>query len=224
MCNTLALWLSLLRERLEDLPKTGTRMDDPMSGGLLADALLHEGLLGAEELHGEFVVGGLEEGLELVLDEALLARLGGAQGGGPGLLLGGAVETDIVQAEVDLAGALVVHVVGEEVGDKKRLVVEGRHQRVGARVGILDADLDGVILDQAVWLMLQAHRATDLLLGLSAADNAASAPAAALRRCRRRPQSAVRQAQTGRASAPAAPQRPSPVFVASTAVSVTKRT
>lgn len=46
-------------------------MDDPVARRLLSYALLHEGLLGAEKLHGEFVVGGLEEGLQLVAQEPL---------------------------------------------------------------------------------------------------------------------------------------------------------
>lgn len=66
-------------------------MYDPMSCGFLADALLHKRLLGAEELHGQLVVGGLEKGLQLVLDEALFAGLRRAQGSGSRFLLGGAV-------------------------------------------------------------------------------------------------------------------------------------
>ena len=137
-------------------------MDDPVSGGLLPYSLLHEGLLGAEEFHGEFVVSGLEKGLQLVLDEALLPSLSRAEGSGPRFLLGGAVQRDIVHAEVDLAAALVVHVVGEVVRDEQRLVIECGHQGVGARVGVLDADLDGVILGQAA-----RRRRADLFFGLS---------------------------------------------------------
>lgn len=84
-------------------------MDDPVTGGLLPDPLLHEGLLAAEELHGQLVVGGLEQGLQLVLDEALLDLLAGqarAQ-----LLLRRAVQGDIVHPEVDLATPLVIHLV-----------------------------------------------------------------------------------------------------------------
>lgn len=49
-------------------------MDDPVPCRLLSYALLHEGLLGTEELHGEFVVGGLEECLQLVAQEPLCGR------------------------------------------------------------------------------------------------------------------------------------------------------
>ena len=41
-------------------------MDNPVSGGLLTNPLLHEGLLGPEELHGELVVRGREYVLQLV--------------------------------------------------------------------------------------------------------------------------------------------------------------
>lgn len=66
-------------------------MDDPVAGGLLSDTLLHKRLLGSEKLHGELVVGWLEEGLQLVLDETLFAGFGGAQRCWSGLLFGGAV-------------------------------------------------------------------------------------------------------------------------------------
>lgn len=85
------------------LPEAGARMYHPMSGGFLPDPLLHQRFLRSEQFHGQLVVGGLEEGLQLVLDEALLAGLGGAQGGGPGLLFGGAVQRDILHLEVHLA-------------------------------------------------------------------------------------------------------------------------
>lgn len=84
-------------------------MDDPVTGGLLPDPLLHEGLLAAEELHGQLVVGRLEQGLQLVLDEALLDLLAGearAQ-----LLLRRAIQGGIVHPEVDLPTPLVIHLV-----------------------------------------------------------------------------------------------------------------
>lgn len=137
-------------------------MYDPVSGGFLAYPFLHECLLGSEKFHGEFVVSGLKEGLQLVLDEALFSGFGRAEGSGPRFLFGGAIERDVVHAEVDLAAALVVHVVGEVVRDEQRLVIECGHQGVGARVGVLDADLDGVILGQAA-----RRRRTDLFFGLS---------------------------------------------------------
>lgn len=45
-------------------------MYDPMARRLLPDPLFHQRLLGAEEFHRELVVGGLEEGLQLVAEEA----------------------------------------------------------------------------------------------------------------------------------------------------------
>lgn len=62
------------------------------------------------------------------------------------------------------AAAFAVHVaVGEEVRDQEGLVVERGHQGIGARVGVLDADLDRVILGEAARLR---RRRPDLLLGL----------------------------------------------------------
>lgn len=84
--------------------------------------------------------------MQLVLDEALFASFCRAEGSGPRFLLRGAIQRDIVHSEVDFAAALVIHVVGEVVRDEERLVIECGHQGVGARVGVLDADLDGVIL------------------------------------------------------------------------------
>lgn len=48
-------------------PEVGARVNNPVAGRLLSDALFHERLLGAEQFHGEFVVGWLEERLQLVL-------------------------------------------------------------------------------------------------------------------------------------------------------------
>ena len=45
-------------------------MDDPVTRCLLPDPLLDERLLGAEELHGELVVGRLEHALQVVADPA----------------------------------------------------------------------------------------------------------------------------------------------------------
>lgn len=81
-----------------------------------------------------------------------------------------------------LPAAFVIHLVAQVVRYKERLVVERRHQRVGARVRVLDADLDRVIFGQAMW-----RRRTDLFFGL--------------RRCH----AAVGQAQAGRAPAPSPP-------------------
>ena len=87
-------------------------------------------------------------------------------------------------------GVAVVHVAGQkDIGEQERLFVQGGHQRVGARVGVLDADLDRVILGE------RARRA-DLLLRLgAAADAAASCPDAAAAAT----DTAVRQLQAGRA-------------------------
>lgn len=76
-------------------------MYDPVASRLLPDALLHEGLLGAEELHGKLVVGGLEECLQLVAQEALLGVRDGRRG-----FHWRSVQGHIVQTtEVDFAGA-----------------------------------------------------------------------------------------------------------------------
>lgn len=77
-------------------------MDDPMTGCFLSDPLLHERLLRAEQFHRELIIGGLEEGLQLVLDEALLARFRRAEGRRPRLLLRGAVQRGIVHPKVHL--------------------------------------------------------------------------------------------------------------------------
>ena len=55
-------------------------MYNPMPGRLLPDPLLHEGLLGAKQLHGELVVRGSENVLQLVPHPAglCLARDGAA--------------------------------------------------------------------------------------------------------------------------------------------------
>ena len=50
-------------------------MDDPVAGRLLPDPLLHERLLGAEQLHGQLVVGGREDVLQLVPHPPRVARL-----------------------------------------------------------------------------------------------------------------------------------------------------
>lgn len=76
-------------------------MYDPMAGRLLPYPLFHQRLLRAEQLHGQLVVRGLEEGLQLVAEEALLGVRGRRRG-----LHRGAVQRHIVQPpEVDLAGA-----------------------------------------------------------------------------------------------------------------------
>lgn len=50
-------------------------MYDPVTCGFLPDALLHKGLLAAEQLHCQLVVRWLEERLELILEEALFDLL-----------------------------------------------------------------------------------------------------------------------------------------------------
>lgn len=137
-------------------------MDDPVTRRLLPYPLLHQRLLAAEQLHGELVVCRLEQRLELVLDEALLSRVGHthrgvAHGRGPRLLLGGTVQAELVGPEVDLAAGRGrrEHV---SVGQQEGLVIERRHQRVCARVGVLDADLDALIL-----CLVRQPRRADLL-------------------------------------------------------------
>lgn len=79
-----------------------------MSGGLLSDAFLHERLFRSEQLHGQLVVRRLEKGLQLVLDEALFARLRRAQRCRARLLLRGAVQRYIVNTEVHLQDDVLI--------------------------------------------------------------------------------------------------------------------
>lgn len=125
-------------------------MYDPVSGGLLSDSFFHKCFFTSKKLHGEFVVCWLEERLELVLDETLFAGVGGAERRRPRFLFRCSIEADVVDAEMHFTAALVIHVVGQEVGYEQRLVVERGDERVSAGVGVLDADLDGVILGQPV--------------------------------------------------------------------------
>lgn len=63
------------------------------------------------------------------------------------------------------AAALVVHViVAEIIGDEQRFVIERRHQRIGARVRIFDADLDRIIFGEAT--MRIRRRRPNLFFGL----------------------------------------------------------
>ena len=79
-------------------------MYDPVSGRLLSHPLLYQGLLGPEQLHGQLVVRGLEDVLQLVPHPAGLGvgadadAPGGALGGGGRghLLLGRAVQAHVV--------------------------------------------------------------------------------------------------------------------------------
>lgn len=75
-------------------------MDDPMASGFLPYPFLHERFLTAKQLHGQFVISGLEEGLQLIFEEALLATVSCAHGGRPRLLFRRAVEADIVAPEM----------------------------------------------------------------------------------------------------------------------------
>lgn len=168
-------------------PKTGAWMNDPVAGGFLSDPLLHERLLAPEEFHREFVVRGLKERLELVLEEGLL--LGADKRVRDCLLLRSAIETDIVAAEVDLAarGIFRIHVghgIGKEIGNEERLVVERCHQGIGTRVGILDRDFDRVILVMVAQFFSRLCRA-ESAVGQPQTGNSPSAIAARLRRRRR---------------------------------------
>lgn len=82
------------------VPEIGARMDNPVSGSLLADALFHEGFFAPKQFHGQLVVRGLEEGLELVTDEGRLrlAAHVGRPWARPGFFFGCAVEAHIVPA------------------------------------------------------------------------------------------------------------------------------
>jgi hypothetical protein len=48
------------------LPKTGARMNDPMTSRFLSDSFLYESFLRAEELHRQLVVRRLEHALQVV--------------------------------------------------------------------------------------------------------------------------------------------------------------
>lgn len=84
-------------------------MDDPVTCGFLSNPFLHERLLAAEELHGQFVVRRLEQGLKLILQEALFNLL--TRQTRTRLLLRGPIERHIVHPEVNLSAALVIHLV-----------------------------------------------------------------------------------------------------------------
>lgn len=84
-------------------------MDDPVTCSLLPDSFLHQSLFAAEQLHGQLVVRRLEQGLKLILQEALLDFL--ARQTRARLLLRRPVEGHIVHSEVDLPAALVIHLV-----------------------------------------------------------------------------------------------------------------
>lgn len=126
-------------------------MDDPVAGCPLPDAFLHQRLLATEELHSQFVVRGLKQRLQLIFDETLL--FAGTQRVGSWFFLGGAIQTDVITPEMHLTALFVVHVrqrVREVVVcNEEGLVINGSHQRVSARVRVLDADLDGIILGEA---------------------------------------------------------------------------
>lgn len=84
-------------------------MDDPVTCGFLSDSFLHKRLLAAEELHGQLVVRRLEQGLKLILQEALLDFL--AREARARLLLRRPIERHVVHPEVDFPAALVIHLV-----------------------------------------------------------------------------------------------------------------
>ena len=58
-------------------PEARAGVDDPVAGRLLPHALLHQRLLRAEQLHGQLVVGGRKDVLQLALDPPGAPRLGG---------------------------------------------------------------------------------------------------------------------------------------------------
>lgn len=84
-------------------------MDDPVTCGFLSDPFLHKCLLATEELHGQLVVRWLEQGLKLILQEALFDLL--TRQTWTRLLLWSPVEGHIVHPEVDLSAALIIHLV-----------------------------------------------------------------------------------------------------------------
>ncbi len=96
-------------------------MDDPVPGRLLPQLLLHQRVLVSEQFHGQFVVRRLEKRDDLVFE------VGGPRGGERGrrrgllqrghLFLRGAVQTDVIAYELDVAFSLVVVLRVEIVGD-----------------------------------------------------------------------------------------------------------
>lgn len=63
------------------------------------------------------------------------------------------------------AAAFVIHViVAEVIRDEQRFVIECRHQRIGARVRVLDTDLDRIIFGEAA--MRIRRRRADFFFGL----------------------------------------------------------
>lgn len=120
-------------------------MYNPVPGRLLSDPLLHECLLASEQLHGQLVVRGLEQGLQLVPHEPRLRPLGNPR---PDLLFRRPVQADVVLFAVPaLLAVLEVH-LGRDVVVHQVLIVGG-DQRVGAGVRVVDVDLDGVLADGA---------------------------------------------------------------------------
>lgn len=96
-------------------------MDDPVTCGFLSNPFLHKRLLAAEELHGQLVVCRLEQGLKLILQEALLDLL--AREARARLFLRRPIEGHVVHPEVDLPAALVIHLVACNMSGK----VSGSH-------------------------------------------------------------------------------------------------
>jgi len=84
-------------------------MNDPVTCGFLSDPFLHKRLLTAEELHGQLVIRRLEQGLKLILQEALLDLL--TREARARFLLRRPIEGHVVHPEVDLPAALVIHLV-----------------------------------------------------------------------------------------------------------------
>lgn len=117
-------------------------MNDPMASGLLPHPLLNQGLLRAEQLHGQLVVGGLEDVLQLVPDPPWLGFAGHRDapgtalgGGGRGhLFFGRAVKGNVVlvSTKVNLGALCPAHGQGQGVGEGRGLVlgVEVVHPRV----------------------------------------------------------------------------------------------
>ena len=96
-------------------------MDDPVTCSLLPDPFLHQSLLAAEQFHGQLVVCRLEQGLKLILQEALLHFL--ARETRARLLLRRPVEGHIVHSEVDLPAALVIHLVACKAKQSNIIIV-----------------------------------------------------------------------------------------------------
>lgn len=131
--NYVTVWRNLQAKRRRkissDLPKTGARMYDPVTCCLLPDTFLHKSFFAPKKFHGKFVVSRLEQGLQLILKEALLDLL--ARETRARFLLRGPIKRLIVHSEMDLTAAFVIHLVAWNTNInpvKNRSALQDRNQ------------------------------------------------------------------------------------------------